>query len=98
MTSLINFETTACNLTTSFVYSLWTSCVLDPKGFPWYDPEMLEEGRIANLAKGGFNVVRYGSMWTGFEPAEGQINDTYVDILKVIDVTVSACKIDFVIT
>ena len=58
---------------------------------------MLDEGRIANLAKGGFNVVRYGSMWTGFEPAEGQINETYVDILKVIDVTVSACEIDFVI-
>ena len=59
---------------------------------------MLDEARIANLAKGGFNVVRYGSMWTGFEPAEGQIYETYVGILKVIDVTVSACKIDFVIT
>ena len=58
---------------------------------------MLDEARIANLAKGGFNVVRYGSMWTGFEPEEGQINETYVDILKVIDVTVSACEIDFVI-
>ena len=50
---------------------------------------MLEESRIANLAKGGFNVVRYGSMWTGFEPEEGQINETYVDILKVIDNCVS---------
>ena len=52
------------------------------KGFPWYDSEMLDEGRIANLAAGGFNVVRYGSMWAGFEPEEGLVNETYVDILK----------------
>ena len=36
------------------------------------------------MAEGGFNVVRYGAMWAGLEPEEGQINETYVDILKVI--------------
>ena len=38
---------------------------------------------INTLASGGFNVVRLGTMWTGFEPEKGQINQSYVDILKV---------------
>ena len=58
---------------------------ISAKGFPWHDDEMLDGGRIASMAEGGFNVVRYGAMWAGFEPEEeGQINETYVDILKVI--------------
>ena len=53
------------------------------KGFPWYDSDMLDDERIATMVSGGFNVVRYGSMWAGYEPEEGQMNETYVDILKV---------------
>jgi hypothetical protein len=33
--------------------------------------------------EGGFNLIRLGAMWTGFEPEKGQIKQTYVDILKV---------------
>ena len=44
---------------------------------------MLDDARIATIAQGGFNVVRLGVMWTGVEPEKGQINHTYVDILKV---------------
>ena len=43
---------------------------------------MLDDERIATMASGGFNVVRLGTMWTGIEPGKGQINQTYVDILK----------------
>ena len=56
------------------------------KAFPWYDSSMLEDERIATLASGGFNVVRLGAMWTGFEPEKGQFNETYRDILKVLTV------------
>lgn len=52
------------------------------KAFPWYDVQMLDDERIATMASGGFNVVRLGAMWTGFEPEKGQINQSYVDILK----------------
>ena len=44
---------------------------------------MLEDSKIATIAQGGFNVVRLGVMWTGVEPEKGQINQTYVDTLKV---------------
>ena len=44
---------------------------------------MLADSRIATIAQGGFNIVRLGAMWTGFEPEKGQINQTFVDILKV---------------
>ena len=53
------------------------------QGFPWYDEQMLKDETIATLASGGFNIVRLGAMWTGFEPEKGQINQSYVDILKV---------------
>ena len=53
------------------------------QGFPWYDEQMLKDETIATLASGGLNIVRLGAMWTGFEPEKGQINQSYVDILKV---------------
>lgn len=57
------------------------------KHFPWYDPAMLDPYRHAELAQSGFNVVRLGAMWTGVEPIEGQINQTYIDVLKEIVVS-----------
>ena len=32
----------------------------------------------------GWTVMRLGFMWTGFNPAPGVFNDTYVDIVKGI--------------
>ena len=52
------------------------------KAFPWY-PSYMHEEKYDNLQRWGFNMVRQGSMWAGVEPAEGQYNVTYMDILKV---------------
>jgi hypothetical protein len=55
------------------------------KQFPWYDKRMLDASLIEVLAKeGGFNLVRLGVMWSGIEPEKEQINESYVDILKVL--------------
>jgi endoglycosylceramidase len=32
----------------------------------------------------GFNAVRLGAMWTGFEPSRNQFNDTYIHIMQTI--------------
>jgi len=55
------------------------------KWFPWYDPVMLDPARHQMLADWGFNAIRLGSMWNGFQPEEeGKVNETYADILKEI--------------
>ena len=54
------------------------------KGFPWYDPRMLDDKRLDTLKEAGFNVVRLGAMWAGVQPdGPGSHNATYVNILKV---------------
>ena len=30
----------------------------------------------------GFNVVRLGFMWSGYNPAPGVFNQTYIDVIK----------------
>merc|ERR1719481_1515601 len=52
------------------------------KHFPWYDPRLLDPERQQQLGDWGFNNVRLGAMWSGVEPVEGQINETYIGILK----------------
>ena len=52
------------------------------KHSPWYDGKLLEPERQAQLQEWGFNVVRLGMMWSGLEPFEGQINETYNQIIK----------------
>merc|ERR1712227_1025544 len=54
------------------------------KHFPWYDPKMLDPERQKQLGDWGFNAIRLGAMWSGVEPSEGQINETYIGILKEI--------------
>jgi hypothetical protein len=54
------------------------------KEFPWYYEYLLNDTKLDDLARSGFNVVRLGSMWSGVEPAEGVYNDTYIDILRDI--------------
>eukprot|EP00090_Calanus_glacialis_P022185 TRINITY_DN34234_c0_g1_i1.p1 TRINITY_DN34234_c0_g1~~TRINITY_DN34234_c0_g1_i1.p1 ORF type:complete len:569 (-),score=125.49 TRINITY_DN34234_c0_g1_i1:70-1554(-) len=36
------------------------------------------------MAEWGFNAIRLGSMWSGIEPEEGVVNETYVGVLKDI--------------
>jgi len=54
------------------------------KHFPWYDPIMLDPQHLKQLGEWGFNAIRLGTMWSGVEPNEGQINETYIGILKEI--------------
>jgi len=54
------------------------------KHFPWYDYVMLDPVRHKQMAQWGFNAVRLGSMWSGVEPAEGLVNETYIGVLKEI--------------
>jgi hypothetical protein len=57
------------------------------KGEPWYFPDLVdplsdEAERIASL---GFNVVRLGWMWTGFNPAPNVFNMTYAsEVLRTV--------------
>ena len=54
------------------------------KHFPWYDENMLDPERHRQLGEWGFNAIRLGAMWSGVEPEQGQINETYIDVLKEI--------------
>ena len=45
---------------------------------------MLSPERHQQLKEWGFNAIRLGSMWSGVEPVEGQVNETYIDILTEI--------------
>ena len=54
------------------------------KHYPWYDPKMLDSERHRQLGDWGFNAIRLGAMWSGVEPEQGHINETYIDILKEI--------------
>ena len=37
-----------------------------------------------NLRNWGMNVVRLGVEWPGVEPAQGQFNETYLDVIEQI--------------
>ncbi|KAK2161537.1 hypothetical protein LSH36_115g13038 [Paralvinella palmiformis] len=54
------------------------------KGVPWYTEEMINETKLDLYKSWGFNVVRLGCMWSGFEPTEGWYNETYIGIMKDI--------------
>lgn len=55
------------------------------KSFPWYFHEMLDaDEEFALMKKMGFNVMRLGFMWTGYNPQEGVFNQTYIDTVKTI--------------
>mmetsp|Transcript_105427 Transcript_105427/g.304340 ORF Transcript_105427/g.304340 Transcript_105427/m.304340 type:complete len:323 (-) Transcript_105427:1277-2245(-) len=55
------------------------------KAEPWYFDDMLEnDDEFDAMAQIGFNVMRLGFMWSGYNPAEGVFNQTYIDVIKTI--------------
>ena len=55
------------------------------KAPPWYFDEMLEgtvDGEL--MEQLGFNVVRLGFMWSGYNPAPGVFNTTYMQVIETI--------------
>lgn len=52
------------------------------KRFPWYPEYFLDDTHMDDLAALGMNVVRLGTMWSGVEPAEGYLNETYLDVIQ----------------
>lgn len=54
------------------------------KHFPWYDSKIQDPARQQQLKDWGFNNVRLGMMWSGLEPEEGQVNETYSNIIQEI--------------
>mmetsp|Transcript_7252 Transcript_7252/g.20469 ORF Transcript_7252/g.20469 Transcript_7252/m.20469 type:complete len:497 (+) Transcript_7252:110-1600(+) len=52
---------------------------------PWYISEMYDsDAHAIHMQRLGFTVVRLGFMWSGYNPAPGVFNQTYIDIIKVI--------------
>ena len=51
---------------------------------PWFDDAILNKTRLKRYREWGFNVVRLGAMWSGFEPEEGRFNATYERTLENI--------------
>eukprot|EP00698_Gefionella_okellyi_P018721 TRINITY_DN564_c0_g1_i1.p1 TRINITY_DN564_c0_g1~~TRINITY_DN564_c0_g1_i1.p1 ORF type:complete len:499 (-),score=61.65 TRINITY_DN564_c0_g1_i1:98-1594(-) len=52
------------------------------KYWPWYEPMLLNETYVEEIASLGVNVIRLGLMWTGCEPVELQYNATYYTIIR----------------
>ena len=50
---------------------------------PWYFPDLLEGDTEARAMEAlGFNVLRLGFMWSGYNPAPGVFNQSYIDVIK----------------
>ena len=50
------------------------------KSAPWFFPDMLSDGEADAMAELGFNVVRLGWMWSGYNNAgPGMFNETYFE-------------------
>eukprot|EP00756_Hemistasia_phaeocysticola_P023144 Hpha_TRINITY_DN15873_c1_g2::TRINITY_DN15873_c1_g2_i1::g.189773::m.189773/K05991/E3.2.1.123; endoglycosylceramidase len=54
------------------------------KGFPWYPTWLLNETLVQEIAGWGMNAIRMGWMFSGFEPAEGEFNESYFDKSKEV--------------
>lgn len=61
------------------------------KAFPWhprtdeFDPQFsFTDVDIALLRSWGVNVVRLGVMWPGVEPQRGQVNQTYIEVMRTV--------------
>lgn len=63
-------------------------CPIDlqvPKFSPWYFDSMLASSTEFELAESlGLNAVRLGFMWSGYNPAPGVFNATYMSVIKTI--------------
>lgn len=55
--------------------------------------DLLNATRVAAYQSWGFNVIRLGTMWPGFEPVEGTWDDTYINKLSSIVDTLAASGI-----
>eukprot|EP00729_Bicosta_minor_P008698 gene8698-2097_t len=56
-----------------------------PKASPWYFDDMLQsDGEAGQMEELGFNVVRLGFMWSGYNPAPGVFNASYITVIKSI--------------
>eukprot|EP00039_Didymoeca_costata_P020949 m.342931 g.342931 ORF g.342931 m.342931 type:complete len:496 (+) comp22037_c0_seq1:78-1565(+) len=56
-----------------------------PKFDPWYFEDMLDsETEFQEMKALGINVVRLGFMWSGYNPAPGVFNATYMNVMKTI--------------
>ena len=64
---------------------IFHGCNRVQKSPPWYFPDMLASEAEFDLVEAlGFNVVRLGFMWSGFNPARGVFNTTYLEAVKAI--------------
>lgn len=56
------------------------------KSAPWFFSDMLnpDQREFKLMKKMGFNVMRLGYMWSGYNPEPNVFNQTYVDIIKLI--------------
>eukprot|EP01065_Artemidia_motanka_P031517 TRINITY_DN378_c0_g1_i1.p1 TRINITY_DN378_c0_g1~~TRINITY_DN378_c0_g1_i1.p1 ORF type:complete len:496 (+),score=181.11 TRINITY_DN378_c0_g1_i1:63-1490(+) len=59
------------------------------KGFPWYPDWLLNETLVKELSEWGMNAIRVGWMMTGFEPADGQFNETYFEMSQKVTDTLA---------
>ena len=57
------------------------------KGFPWVFPHLVDtDEELDRFEELGFNVVRLGWMWSGFNPEPDYFNQTYAErIMTVVD-------------
>mmetsp|Transcript_21345 Transcript_21345/g.51747 ORF Transcript_21345/g.51747 Transcript_21345/m.51747 type:complete len:483 (-) Transcript_21345:156-1604(-) len=64
---------------------IFHGCNRVQKSFPWYFPHQVgSDNEPALMKKMGFNVLRLGWMWSGFNPAPGVFNQTYLEIVQGI--------------
>ena len=57
------------------------------KAFPWVFPHLVDtDEELDRFEELGFNVVRLGWMWSGFNPEPDYFNQTYAErIMTVVD-------------
>jgi endoglycosylceramidase len=54
------------------------------KAAPWYFEDMLGSTEFELMQKVGFTALRLGFMWSGYNPAPGVFNQTYMATIKTI--------------
>jgi endoglycosylceramidase len=54
------------------------------KSAPWYFVDQLTEVEFKLMEQLGFTVMRLGFMWSGYNPAPGVFNQTYIDVVKSV--------------
>ena len=64
---------------------IFHGCARVEKKPPWYFEDLLHgDAEPALMGKLGFNVLRLGFMWSGFNPSPGVFNNTYLGVIKTI--------------